>query len=139
MSLDRPTLPLAATNPSNCDDDDLKAFLFHHLATHRPPLRRSLPPAVPSPSADQHRARVSSLVRRIGVALSVSGTGAPNLSLILLTLSNRFIVLLVRLVTTSGATTRPRLLAPRTLVPTYASCSAPRVCLAFSPIDFPLP
>ncbi|KAN0139085.1 hypothetical protein V8E53_003087 [Lactarius tabidus] len=57
MSLDRPTLPLVATNPSNCDDDDLKAFLFHHLATHRPPLRRSLPPAVPSPSADQHRAR----------------------------------------------------------------------------------
>jgi hypothetical protein len=103
------------------------------------PLRRSLPSPVPSPSADQHRARVSSLVRRIGVALSVSGTGAPNLSLILLTLSNRFIVLLVRLVTTSGAATRPRLLAPRTLVPTYASCSAPRVCLAFSPIDFPLP
>jgi hypothetical protein len=110
--LRRRTLPTATSTTS-------RLFPFTIQRPIDLQLRRSLPPVVPPPSADQHRARVSSLVRRIGVALSVSGT--------------------VRLVTTSGAATRPRLLAPRTLVPTYASCSAPRVCLAFSPIDFPLP
>jgi hypothetical protein len=61
----------------------------------------------------------------------------PNIFSIHHSSSNDFIVLLVCNVITLSAATRPCLLAPQTLVPTYASCSAPCACLVCSPNNFP--
>ena|ERR1700761_1705869 len=62
---------------------------------------------IPPPSANQHCAHIPHLIWSFSVVLSVSGTGAPDLSSIFLTVSDCSIVLLVHFVNITSAVAWP--------------------------------